>query len=95
MLGQVFISYGLLLGLGCAMVRDTSSLILGQYFKLRRDVAEMWSQAGTGIGILVFSLLYSQAIGSDIRAVSGLSRSFKCPEKAPTKDLFSLLKANR
>ena len=83
MFGQVFISYGLLLGLGCAMVRDTSSLILGQYFKLRRDVAEMWSQAGTGIGILVFSLLYSQAIGYDIRAVSRPSRSFTVPGKGP------------
>ena len=83
MLGQVFISYGLLLGLGCAMVRDTSSLILGQYFKLRRDVAEMWSQAGTGIGILVFSLLYSQAIGYDIRAVSRPSRSLTVPVEGP------------
>ena len=36
---------------------------VGQYFKMRRDVAEMWSSAGVGIGILAFSLLYCQAIG--------------------------------
>ena len=36
---------------------------VGQYFKVRRDLAEMWSSAGAGIGILTFSLLYCQAIG--------------------------------
>ena len=86
---QVFISYGLLFGLGAATVRDSSSMMVrgtqlinqqiiilllyiistlinhkvGQYFKMRRDVAEMWSSAGVGIGILAFSLLYCQAIG--------------------------------
>ena len=63
-LHQVFISYGLLLGVSCAAVRETSSMMVGQYFKLRRNLAEMWSLSGIGIGILIFSLLYFQAIGS-------------------------------
>ena len=62
-LHQVFISYGLLFGVSCAAVRETSSMMVGQYFKMRRDLAEMWSLSGVGMGILVFSLLYFQAIG--------------------------------
>ena len=46
-----------------AAVRDSSSMMVGQYFKIRRDLAEMWSVAGVGMGIVIFSLLYSQAIG--------------------------------
>ena len=57
------LGYSLLLAVSAAAVRDTSSIMVGQYFKLRRDLAEMWSIAGTGIGVLSFSLLYFQAVG--------------------------------
>ena len=56
-------SYSILLAVSCAAVRDTSSIMVGQYFKMRRDLAEMWSIAGVGIGVLAFSLLYFQAVG--------------------------------
>ena len=59
----MFISYSLLFGVSSAAVRDSSSMMVGQYFKMRRDVAEMCSVAGVGMGIVIFSLLYSQAIG--------------------------------
>ena len=55
-------SYSILLAVSCAAVRDTSSIMVGQYFKMRRDLAEMWSIAGVGIGVLAFSLLYFQAV---------------------------------
>ncbi len=99
----VFSSYGLLLGLGAAMVRETSYLMLSQvrgiyherlhktvhmfffffpcicfaktvannnssfilsnsqYFKRRREAAEMWSSAGAGVGVAVFANAFSSA----------------------------------
>ena len=56
-LHQVLLSYGLLLGSGCSAVRETSNLMLGQYFRDRRDMAEMIVGCGPGIGIVIFSLL--------------------------------------
>ena len=56
-------SYSILLAVSSAAVRDTSSIMVGQYFKMRRDLAEMWSIAGVGIGVLALSLLYFQAVG--------------------------------
>ena len=38
--------------------------MVGQYFKERRDLAEVCVGSGAGLGILLFSLLYSKAIGS-------------------------------
>ncbi len=54
-------SYGLLLGLGTAMVRETSHLMLSQYFKRRREAAEMWSSAGAGVGVAVFAAALNSA----------------------------------
>ena len=62
-LHQVFLSYGLLFGVGCCAVREASSLMVGQYFKDRRELAEMIVLSGHGIGIIVFSLLYKISFG--------------------------------
>jgi hypothetical protein len=51
-------SYGILFGIGCAMVRETSTLMLSQYFKRRREVVEMIASTGTGCGIAIFSNVY-------------------------------------
>ena len=51
-------SYGLLFGIGCSMVRDTSSLMLSQYFKRKRDLAETLAATGSGVGIAIFSNVY-------------------------------------
>jgi hypothetical protein len=40
------------------MVRETSTLMLSQYFKRRRELVEMLSTAGTGLGIAIFSNIY-------------------------------------
>jgi len=45
------------------MVRETSSLMLGHYFKKKREFVEMVSQAGAGIGITLISVLYKEGIG--------------------------------
>ena len=62
-LHQVFISYGLLLPIGCSAVRDSSSIMVGQYFKERRPLAETVVLSGIGVGLTLFSLIYRQALG--------------------------------
>jgi hypothetical protein len=37
------------------MVRETSTLMLSQYFKRKREMVEMLSGMGTGAGIAVFT----------------------------------------
>ena len=48
-------SYGLLFGIGNAMVRETSTLMLSQYFKRKRELVEMYASLGTGLGIAIFT----------------------------------------
>jgi len=56
-------SYGLVLGTGAGLVRETASLVLGNYFRKRREFVEMVVQAGTGVGIMLFSVVYKEAVG--------------------------------
>ncbi|XP_014468611.1 PREDICTED: monocarboxylate transporter 10 [Dinoponera quadriceps] len=60
---QVLLSYGLVLGTGAGLVRETASLVLGNYFRKRREFVEMVVQAGTGVGIALFSVFYKEAVG--------------------------------
>merc|ERR1719189_2232748 len=55
---QILLSYGILFGVGCAMVRETSTLMLSQYFKRRREIVEMIASTGTGFGIAIFSNVF-------------------------------------
>ncbi|KAF4532380.1 hypothetical protein B566_EDAN004461 [Ephemera danica] len=76
-LHQVFLSYGLVLGIGTCLVRESSGLMLGQYFKRRREFVEIVVQAGGGIGITLFSVFYKEAIGNigwrlGLQAVTGV-----------------------
>ncbi len=57
-----FCSYGILFGVGSAMVRETSTLMLNQYFKRFREKAEMASSAGIGVGIALFTQIASAGI---------------------------------
>merc|ERR1712223_1176910 len=61
---QIFLSYGFVCGIGCAMVRDTSGLMLGQYFKRRREIVEFLSTMGIGFGIAIFSNVYHMGLGT-------------------------------
>lgn len=56
-------SYGLVLGTGAGLVRETAGLVLGHYFRRRREFVEMVVQAGTGVGIALFSVFYKEAVG--------------------------------
>eukprot|EP00095_Tigriopus_kingsejongensis_P005299 snap_masked-scaffold337_size202799-processed-gene-0.7 protein:Tk05299 transcript:snap_masked-scaffold337_size202799-processed-gene-0.7-mRNA-1 annotation:"monocarboxylate transporter 12-like" len=53
---QVFFSYGILYGLGVGMSRDSAQLMIGQYFKRRREWVEMVFSAGTGLGLALMTM---------------------------------------
>ncbi|XP_069161299.1 monocarboxylate transporter 13 [Procambarus clarkii] len=76
-LHQIFLSYGLALGVGVGMTRETANLMLGQYFKRRREFVEIIAQSGCGIGITLFSVFFKEAIRSvgwrlGLQAVTGV-----------------------
>ncbi|XP_066597732.1 monocarboxylate transporter 4-like [Prorops nasuta] len=60
---QVLLSYGLVLGAGAGLVRETAGLMLGHYFRKRREFVEMVVQAGAGVGVALFSVFYKEAVG--------------------------------
>ena len=54
-LHQVYISYGLIMSTGTAMAQNSFMLMLGQYFKKRREVVEVIVVGGTGAGIALMA----------------------------------------
>ncbi|XP_063868688.1 monocarboxylate transporter 12-like isoform X2 [Scylla paramamosain] len=76
-LHQVFLSYGLVLGVGVGMTREAANLMLGQYFRRRREFVEIIAQSGCGIGVTLFSVFFKEAIRSvgwrlGLQAVTGV-----------------------
>lgn len=59
---QLFFSYGIVLGFGVAMTRDTSMFMVGQYFKKRRELVELLLAAGTGLGVAVVPIFIVECI---------------------------------
>ncbi|GBL94222.1 Monocarboxylate transporter 10 [Araneus ventricosus] len=58
-LHQVYLSYGIFIGSGNSLARETSSIMIGQYFKKRRQQVEMVSLIGYGFGVATMPLLFS------------------------------------
>ncbi|KAF5291585.1 hypothetical protein FQR65_LT01898 [Abscondita terminalis] len=74
---QALLSYGVVLGAGAGIVRESAGLVLGHYFKRRREFVEMVAQAGAGVGMALFSVFYKEAVGKlgwrlGMQAVTGL-----------------------
>jgi len=61
---QVFFSYGIIIGVGVGMILDTSTLMVGQYFKRRRELVEIFLVSGRGIGISIMYLFIQGTIRS-------------------------------
>ncbi|EDV31231.2 uncharacterized protein Dana_GF15251 [Drosophila ananassae] len=61
--GQVVFSYGIVFGVGVAMVREASTVMLGNYFKRRRQFVEMVAMSGEGVGIALFSVILKEGVG--------------------------------
>jgi len=49
-------------GVGVGLTRDASSLMVGQYFKRKRELVEIVVVSGSGIGILLMSMSMHTAI---------------------------------
>lgn len=54
---------GVMLGVGAGMVRESALLMLGQYFRRRREFVEMVAMAGGGVGVALFSVVNREAVG--------------------------------
>ncbi len=49
-------------GIGIGMTRDPATLMLGQYFKRKRDLVEMILVASSGAGLAVMSVFMQLSI---------------------------------
>ena len=56
-ISHVFLSYGLLFGLGAACVRTCTFLVAAKHFNRRRSMATGLVSSGTGLGIFVLDPL--------------------------------------
>ncbi|XP_071746552.1 monocarboxylate transporter 2 isoform X2 [Lepeophtheirus salmonis] len=61
---QLFISYGIIIGLGVGMTRDPCTLMIGQYFKRKRELMEIFLVSSSGIGLAVMSIFLQFALRS-------------------------------
>jgi MFS family permease len=61
---QIFFSYGIVIGVGVCMIVDTSTLMVGQYFKRRREFVEIFLVSARGIGISIMYFFIHGAIRS-------------------------------
>lgn len=52
-----------MVGFGASLVRDSSSVMIGHYFKRRRQFVEMIVMAGEGVGIALFSVIIKEGVG--------------------------------
>ncbi|XP_037074824.1 monocarboxylate transporter 2-like [Pollicipes pollicipes] len=73
---QLFFSYCTVIGLGVGMTRDSSALMVGQYFKRRREFVEIFVVSGSGLGITIMSLFVNGTVGAvgwrlGLQAVTG------------------------
>ncbi|CAG4951967.1 unnamed protein product [Colias eurytheme] len=76
-LHQTLLSYGVVLGIGCGLVREAAGLVLGTYFRRRRQFVELVAHAGGGVGIALFSVAYKEAVGKlgwrlGLQAITGI-----------------------
>ncbi|XP_062547904.1 monocarboxylate transporter 2-like isoform X1 [Armigeres subalbatus] len=74
---QVAFSYGVIVGVGAAMVRESAAVMLGHYFKRRRQFVEMITMSGEGVGVALFSVILKEGVGKmgwrlGLQAVTGL-----------------------
>jgi len=59
---QIFFSYGIIIGIGVSFVRDTSTLMVAQYFKRKRESVEIVLVSASGLGISIMSTFLKVAM---------------------------------
>lgn len=56
------LNVGIVVGVGATMVRESSAVMLGHYFKRRRQFVEMITMSGEGVGIALFSVILKEGV---------------------------------
>ncbi|XP_013793495.1 monocarboxylate transporter 12-B-like [Limulus polyphemus] len=74
---QLFVSYGIFVGCGVSMTRDAATLMVGQYFKRKRELVEIAIFCGTGLGMTIMPVFLSECIRTagwrlGLQAVTGV-----------------------
>lgn len=59
---QLYFSYGLIVGSGVSLTKGTASIIVGQYFKKKRELVEIFVVSGAGIGLAATPLIITHSI---------------------------------
>lgn len=62
----ILIFYGVITGCGVGMVWASSQLVIGYYFEKYRPIANGIGSAGSGLGVICFSLLNTQLLGAGL-----------------------------
>lgn len=60
---HTWIKIGIVVGVGATMVRESSAVMIGHYFKRRRQFVEMITMSGEGVGIALFSVILKEGVG--------------------------------
>lgn len=50
------------MGIGVGITRDCSTLMVAQYFKRKREFVEIFIVSGSGLGIVIMSIVIRTAI---------------------------------
>ena len=64
-------------GIGVGLTRDTATIMVGQYFKKKRELVEIFMVSGSGLGMSIMSLLLMKTMPRigwrlGLQAVTGL-----------------------
>ncbi|XP_023236554.1 monocarboxylate transporter 12-like, partial [Centruroides sculpturatus] len=59
---QLYFSYGVVVGCGISMIRDTSTIMISQYFKRKRELVEIIIFSGMGLGIIVMPIIQTESV---------------------------------
>lgn len=54
---------GIIVGFGSSLVRESASVMIGHYFKRRRQFVEMITMSGEGVGVALFSVILKEGVG--------------------------------
>jgi hypothetical protein len=57
---QVFISHCVVLSPGSGITLNTANIIIGRYFRKKRELAEMIMLSGTGLGAALLAVLFRE-----------------------------------
>ncbi|OQR73910.1 monocarboxylate transporter 12-like, partial [Tropilaelaps mercedesae] len=61
---QIFVSWCFVVGIGLGVARETANIVVGSYFKRKRESVELLCLAATGLGVAVLNHFLHHVLGS-------------------------------